>query len=1306
MQPYPGSPDLVWPGHLHGTGCLSARAMDTGFPTVSWRLCLGLSCGWARDSAAPRHSWLGSWGVCALVCALRLYPATPGWAMRFGFVCFGPGFGCAPPLLAGVSGFVSACVRAPLAPRRSWLGCAVCVCVLRLGFRLHPATPRWGFGLYVCLCACSACTPPLLAGLCGVGVCAWVQVSDAPRHSWLGCAVWVCVLRLGFRLRPATPGWGVGLCVFLCACSACTPPLLAGVCGVGVCAWARALAAPRHSWLGCWGVFVFVGARCLYPATPGWRVRCGRGCLGCFGCAPPLLAGVLGCVCVCVRAPLVPRHFLLGCAVWVCLLRLGFRLCPATPGCGVGCVCVCGRAPRVPRHSWLGCAVWVCVLGLGFRLRPATPGWGVGCVCVCGRPPRVPRHCWLGFVVWVCVLGVRFRLRPCHSGLRCWGVFVFVGALCLYPATAGWGVRCGCVCLGSGFGCAPPLLAGCRGLCLLVCALRLHPAAPGWDVSCACVCFGSGLGCAPPLLAGLLGCLCACVRALLVPRHSWLGCGAWVCVLGLGSRLRPTTPGCGVGVCVCLCTSSACTPPLLAGVCGVGVCAAARVSAAPRHSWLGCWAMCVLVCVLCLYPATPGWGVRRECVCLGSCFGCAPSLLAGVFGCVCVCGHAPLVPRHSSLGCALWALVPGLFRLRPVTSGWGVGVCVCLCGRFACTPPLVVAVCGVGVCAWALVSAAPCHSWLGYWVCVCLWGCPACTPPLLAGMCGVGVCAWARVAAAPRHCWLGCWGVCVFLCALHVYPTTPGSGLRCGCVCLGSGFGCALPLLTWALVCVCVCGLAPLVPCHSWLGCSGVCVGLHLLLVPRYSWLRCALCVCVLGLGFRLRPATSGRGVGVCVSVCSVCLYPTFPGWGLWFVGWMLPGTCSCAVVCCGSCALPGFAAPGGCCCLAPVPVPWLWPAACLSGVPRGPALVHRGSSGLVALGAPVGFPDAVVPFPIPGAYASGITGRLPGARKGRPRTGLVVPAAGRCRGSGAGLAPRRTRSGPRDEVFPGGSLWRWSWAACAAVVWCVGTRSLTRPVSRTARLLTGDSAGAPALFCVDADTVSFGLEDATPRSRACVRVRALLGRVGQAGLPGAFWCASPFLWPVLVRSLFVRPPPGWGCPVCGCCWVFFSFSLPLPCRAPVVSFFACFPARGALGLGVLLSPFPPPFFSSFLFFFPLLFPCPLFFFPPPLSLAFRVFRPGLLGALAPCYPPPPFCFLFPSPLPVVFFSCFSVVSWFFFLAGCALWGRFPCCGLSGVPMCGSVVLSLSLLFVRCSLASLALAGVVWCCLLCLGVCY
>ena len=286
-----------------------------------------------------------------------------------------------------------------------------------------------------------------------------------------------------------------------------------------------------------------------------------------------------------------------------------------------------------------------------------------------------------------------------------------------YPAVPISGVRCGCVCLGSGLGCALALLAGMLGcVCVFVCALRSDPATTGWGVRCGYVCLGSGCGCTPPLLAGVLGCVCVCVRASLVPRHSWLGCAVWVCVLGLGLRLRPATPGWGVGVCVCLCVRFACTPPLLAGVCRVGVFAWARV------------------------------------------FGCVPPLLAGVLGCVCVCVRAPLVPRHFWLGCAVrgWVFWLG-FRMRPATPSWGVGECVCLCARSACTLPL------------------------------------------LAEVCGVGVCGWARVPAAPRHSWLGCCGVCVFVCALRLYPATPGYGVRCGCVCVGSGCGCEPPLLAGVL---------------------------------------------------------------------------------------------------------------------------------------------------------------------------------------------------------------------------------------------------------------------------------------------------------------------------------------------------------------------------------------------------------------------------------------------------------------------------------------------------------------------------
>ena len=178
-------------------------------------------------------------------------------------------------------------------------------------------------------------------------------------------------------------------------------------------------------------------------------------------------------------------------------------------------------------------------------------------------------------------------------------------------------------------------------------------------------------------------------------------------------------------MCVCWCGRSACGPPHLGGVRGVGMCVSARVSAAPRHFWLGCW------------------GVR-------------------------VCVPAPPVPRHSWRGFAAWVCVLGLgFRLHPATPGWGVGLCVSVC-----VPPLYPATPGWGV-----------------GLCVCWSGRSACTPRLLAGVRTVGVCVWAQVSAAPRHSWLGRWAVCVLVCVPSLYPATPGWGVRCGCVCLGSGFG-------------------------------------------------------------------------------------------------------------------------------------------------------------------------------------------------------------------------------------------------------------------------------------------------------------------------------------------------------------------------------------------------------------------------------------------------------------------------------------------------------------------------------------
>ena len=340
-------------------------------------------CAWAQVSAVPP---IPGWGVglCVLVCALRLYPTNPGWAVRCGCVLLGADFGCAPPILAGVMGSVCICVRAPPVPHLSWLGCAGQLCVPGLGFRLCPAISGLGVRMFVCLCARSPCTPTILAGVRGVTVCAWARVSSAPRHFWIWC--WgVCV---GVHPLPVPRHYCLGcwaVCVCLCARFSCTQRIPARVCGVCVCAWARVSAPPRYSLLGFW-VCVSSCTICLYPAIPGW------------GAGP--------CVCLCGRSSCAPP--------------------PLTGMCCVG-VCAWARVSEQRRDSWLRCAVWVCVF---------------------------------------------------------------------------------------------------------LCALRLYPAGPGWGVRCGCLCLGSGLGCAPPFLAELLGCVCRCAP-LVVPCHSMLGSvscgsgGAW-----------------------------------------------------------------------------------------------------------------------------------------------------------------------------------------------------------------------------------------------------------------------------------------------------------------------------------------------------------------------------------------------------------------------------------------------------------------------------------------------------------------------------------------------------------------------------------------------------------------------------------------------------------------------------------------------------------------------------------------------------------------------------------------------------------
>ena len=117
----------------------------------------------------------------------------------------------------------------------------------------------------------SACTPPLSALVCGVGVPAGVWVSAVARHSLGGC--WgVCVLVRSSRVVSCTSWLEAlrgGAC--LCARPACSPPFLAGVCCVGVRAGPGSRLCPALlDWVV--GVFFFaclvLALWCRSPAVP------------------------------------------------------------------------------------------------------------------------------------------------------------------------------------------------------------------------------------------------------------------------------------------------------------------------------------------------------------------------------------------------------------------------------------------------------------------------------------------------------------------------------------------------------------------------------------------------------------------------------------------------------------------------------------------------------------------------------------------------------------------------------------------------------------------------------------------------------------------------------------------------------------------------------------------------------------------------------------------------------------------------------------------------------------------------------
>ena len=694
MQPYPRSPDLAWPGHLHGTGCLIARAVGTGFPTVGLRLWLGPGCGW---------SWV------------LLTPARRGWGL--GWVCLGSVCGVVPllPAVCGVCGWalVSACfrvvcgfVRFSLAPHRFWFRCAVWACVLG---------PVLG------------CAPPFLAGLSGCVFCAFLFVF------FFSVAGSLCPGPCG--LSPGLLSFGLGCWLFFLCVSACSgapssggPLFLAWCCrfwlgGPLVPVWGSRLRCPLGGGFGLllcrwravcwlWAVFpppltpppffflFFSGGGAAWPFLPFVFPRLALALwLVCGVVGPsPLLAEVPVCYSPPLLAGVRCRRWCVVCGVWRWCVRgvvagvwCGWSL--ATPG-GGSCVLPPATPGWVslpvvvggPRHSWLGSvggvAVWCVVCGggvlvglwlvcgvvgpspllaevplcypppllAGFRCRwwwavPATPGWGPLAALLCGVC-CVAVVCWWGCgwcVVWL-VPRHSWQRFLCATPRHSWLGFAAGGRGRYPPLLAGVRLRRWCVVCGvwrwrvdgvvAGVWCGWSLATPGGGPCVLL------PATPSW-VSL------------PVVVGG--------------PRHSWLG----------------SVGGSGVWCVVCLCAA-------VVWCWGCGWCVVWLVPrhswrrslcASPRHSWLGfaaagvCWSP----------PLLAGVRWRRWCVVCGVLV-CGGGVVLGLWLVCGVVGPSPLLaevpvcyspPLLAGFRCCWWWAVPA-------TPGWG---------------PLVAVVCGV----WCVV---------------------------------------------------------------------------------------------------------------------------------------------------------------------------------------------------------------------------------------------------------------------------------------------------------------------------------------------------------------------------------------------------------------------------------------------------------------------------------------------------------------------------------------------------------------------------------------------------------------------------
>ena len=415
-----------------------------------------------------------------------------------------------------------------------------------------------------------------------------------------------------------------------------------------------------------------------------------------------------------------------------------------------------------------------------------------------------------------------------------------------------------------------------------------------------------------------------------------------------------------------------------------------------------CFACAVSWATRLLFTGVPARRVVLRVRCPGSLGSCSPVCPLGVLCCVCgVLGHLAPVHRCARCVCcvacavswATWLLFTGVsarcvaLRVRcPGPLGSRSPVC----------PLGVLPVCAVSWATWLLLTGVPARC------VVLLVRCPgplgSCSPvcrlgPLLC-VCGV-----LGLVAPVHRC---ARSVCPFSCAVSwrtwlLFTGVPARCVACVCGVLGHlasfhrcarlvrCFACAVSWATWLLFTGVLARCVVLrVRCPGPLGsCSpvrspGVLCGVLGHLAPDHPCARSVCCAVGCVCGASLRGAHSSiRTVAICsrqelgtlrarTRPSGRRLFVAGRGWvpsgrtrvnpdggcSVGGRGWVrcrarprspgrrlvLLGTCPRAVAGCMLCLLSGFAAPGGRHCLAPVRVSWLWPAACLSGVPRGPA--------------------------------------------------------------------------------------------------------------------------------------------------------------------------------------------------------------------------------------------------------------------------------------------------------------------------------------------------------------------------------